>query len=237
MTERGRNGVQREGERLCIGPSSLRWENDALIIDIDEVGVPLPTRLRGQVRLYPSTINTEDFALDAAGRHRWWPIAPTARVEVDFTNPNLRWSGPGYMDSNRGSEPLEEAFQSWDWSRAELDQGAAVLYDLRPRNGQDSALALRFDKTGRAEAFDPPPRVPLSTTLVWRIDRQTQCEPGQKARVVQTLEDTPFYARSVVETGLFGERALSVHESLCLDRFSSNWVKVLLPFRMPRISG
>ncbi len=236
MTERGRKGVHRASDRLAIGPSTLTWEDDALVIDIDEISAPIPLRLRGQVRVYPEAINGQDFALDPAGRHRWWPIAPVSRVEANFQHPDLSWSGTGYLDSNRGNEPLETAFKGWDWSRAELKQGAAILYDVRAREGQGAELALRFDHRGQVEQFDPPPRVPLPTTSVWRIGRGTQCEHGHAAKVVETLEDTPFYARSVVETRLLGEHAHSVHESLCLDRFSTGWVKVLLPFRMPRIN-
>ena len=50
----------------------------------------------------------------------------------------------------------------------------------------------------------------------------------------ETLEDSPFYARSVVSASLLGERADAVHESLSLDRFRAGWVRLLLPFRMPR---
>jgi carotenoid 1,2-hydratase len=55
--------------------------------------------------------------------------------------------------------------------------------------------------------------------------------------VVQTLEDAPFYARSVVASQLQGESVNAVHESLSLDRFRSGWVQVLLPFRMPRVTS
>ncbi len=234
MTERGRDALQRDRDHLTIGPSHVHWEGDALVIDIDEVSAPIPSRLRGQVRVYPEAINARDFPLDPDGNHRWWPIAPVARVEVNFRHPDLRWSGAGYLDSNRGSEPLEKAFKRWDWSRAELRQGAAILYDVTAREGQAAELALRVDHRGEVEPFDPPPRVPLPTTDIWRIARGTQSETGQSAKVIDTLEDTPFYARSVVETRLLGESATSVHESLCLDRFRSGWVQTLLPFRMPR---
>ncbi|NVZ09862.1 carotenoid 1,2-hydratase [Allochromatium humboldtianum] len=235
MTERGRAALQRDRTNLVIGPSHVHWEGDALVIDIDEISTPIPSRLRGKVRVHPTGINGRDFALDAAGRHRWWPIAPLARVEVDFTHPGLSWKGTGYLDSNRGSEPVERAFQGWDWSRAELKHEAAILYDTRARDDQGAHLALRFDANAEVDEFALPPRAPLPTTSVWRIERGIQCEAGDEPRVVATLEDTPFYARSVVETRLLGRRATSVHESLCLDRFSTQWVKVLLPFRMPRV--
>ena len=50
----------------------------------------------------------------------------------------------------------------------------------------------------------------------------------------QTLEDAPFYARSVIATRLRGEDVTAVHESLSLDRFRAPWVQAMLPFRIPR---
>ena len=54
------------------------------------------------------------------------------------------------------------------------------------------------------------------------------------ASVLSTWEDAPFYARSALETTLFGERVEAVHESLSLTRFVSPIVQWMLPFRMPR---
>ena len=51
---------------------------------------------------------------------------------------------------------------------------------------------------------------------------------------MKTLEDTPFYARSLLDTHLLGQAAVAVHESLSLARFRSGWVQAMLPFRMPR---
>jgi len=50
--------------------------------------------------------------------------------------------------------------------------------------------------------------------------------------VVETLEDTPFYARSLLATRLLGTEAIAVHESLSMERFASGWVQRLLPFRI-----
>ena len=55
--------------------------------------------------------------------------------------------------------------------------------------------------------------------------------------VIDTLEDTPFYARSLVQTGIDGRAVKVMHESLSLTRFESAWVQCLLPFRMPRVRG
>ena len=54
------------------------------------------------------------------------------------------------------------------------------------------------------------------------------------ASVVRTLEDAPFYARSVISARLLGEPVTLMHESLSLDRFKMPIVQAMLPFRMPR---
>jgi carotenoid 1,2-hydratase len=175
------------------------------------------------------------FTLDGAGRHRWRPIAPCARVEVALDRPALRWAGNGYLDTNTGDEPLEDAFTGWTWSRASLRDGTVVLYDVDRRHGEQLTLALCFDATDAAQELAPPPVARLPTTRLWRIARTTRADRGYLATVAQTLEDTPFYARSVVSTHLLSEPVSAVHESLSLDRFRAGWVQLLLPFRMPRV--
>ena len=129
LTERGAGDLARSARRLDVGPSAIYREGDGYCVDINEVTVPLPRRLRGQVRLFPAAMQDDPVTLEEKGRHRWWPIAPVGRVEVDFREPDLRWSGAGYFDSNWGEEPLEQGFSQWHWSRAELDDGSvAVLY-------------------------------------------------------------------------------------------------------------
>ncbi|AFL73973.1 carotenoid 1,2-hydratase [Thiocystis violascens] len=234
MTERGRSALRRDASRLEIGPSALSWDGTCLTIRIEEIAVPIPRRIRGTVKLYPRTVAGQPYFLDGAGRHRWAPIAPGARVEVQLDQPALSWAGHGYLDSNWGSEPLEKAFRYWEWSRAELkDGGTAVLYDAARRDGHRTELGLHFDPAGDVERIDVPPHATLPTTA-WLMQRGTRVDPQQTARVTETLENTPFYTRSVLETHLLGEPVTAMHESVCLDRFDSRWVQVLLPFRIPR---
>jgi carotenoid 1,2-hydratase len=55
-----------------------------------------------------------------------------------------------------------------------------------------------------------------------------------KPIIERTLEDTPFYVRSVLKSGLLGELVTSVHETLDAQRVASMAVRLMLPWRMPR---
>jgi carotenoid 1,2-hydratase len=232
MTERGSHALTRGANWLTIGPSDLHWDGGALNIRIDEMCMPFARRLRGRVRVEPTGINEKIFSLDRGARHLWRPIAPSAHVSVDFDAPNLGWSGDGYLDTNAGSEALEEAFDSWTWSRAKLPQGTAILYDTKACDGGTLSLALRFDASGQCEECESPPRTALPKTG-WRVERETRSDDGT-AHVERTFEDTPFYSRSLISNRLFNESVHSMHESLSLTRFRNPIVKLMLPFRMPR---
>jgi carotenoid 1,2-hydratase len=234
MTERGRRSLQRDATSFNVGPSHLRWDGSALEITVDEVCLPVPMRVRGRIRVHPGQLFDRVFALDDQGRHRWGPLAPAARVEVDMARPGVRWQGHAYLDSNEGDEPIARPFTEWDWFRAGLRDGStAVVYDVQQKRGGDRVLALRFGPGGAVDPFEAPPRQALPRTL-WRIARRMRTDPGVPATVTQTLEDTPFYARAVLSSGLLGENVVAVHETLNLPRLVSTAVQLMLPWRMPR---
>lgn len=228
MTERGRQRLERDAGHLRIGASLLRWQGEELRAEIDEWSVPWPRRLRGRLRLSAQALPATGFALDAAGRHRWQPIAPLARIEVAFEHPALRWSGNAYLDHNRGDEPLERAFRHWSWSRRTLaDGGTGIDYDVLRQDGSRLGLALACAADGRLTAADPLAPTVLPPTR-WGVARPSR----GPMTLWRTLEDGPFYARSLLRSAEGRQHA--VHESLSLERFGRRWVQALLPFRMPR---
>jgi carotenoid 1,2-hydratase len=234
MTERGRGALWRDAITLRIGPSQMRWDGQSLIIDIEEVGAVVPLPVRGQVRVHPHVLGQRRFRLDPSGRHMWEPLAPCARVEVEFTNPGLTWAGTGYLDANHGTEPLETGFADWQWSRAHLKDGStAVMYEGKLAGGADFGMALRITPDGQAEVMEMPARVVLPKTA-WRLDRMTRADAGYTARIRATWEDTPFYSRTALSTRLWGEDVVAVHESLNMRRFDTGAVQWMLPWRMPR---
>jgi carotenoid 1,2-hydratase len=244
MTERAQRHVRREPRLFAVGPSRLLWTGRSLDLAIDERGAPLPRTVLGHLSVVPDGLPARAFALDDAGRHRWQPIAPCARIHVDLHKPSLRWSGTAYFDSNEGDEPIEHGFTRWDWLRtASPDGGTTVVYDVEPRHGAARVLAQRFMPGGQVQALTVPARQPLPRTTWWRVDRQVCAADSSSGfsvdppRVLRTLEDTPFYARSLLDLSLDGERREhAVHETLDVRRLTQPWVQTLLPFRMPRRS-
>jgi carotenoid 1,2-hydratase len=233
MTERGARHVQRTRSSLRIGPSAVSWDGHSLSIRVDERACPVPRRVRGRVTVHADGVCDFVTALDTPGRHRWGPIAPRARVEVAFDEPALSWRGHAYIDSNEGDEPVTEAFAGWDWLRAPLADGStAVVYDVRQRQGLGERLiALRFAPSGTVCPFEPAAARALPLTR-WRVLRRLRADAGGVVR--RTLEDTPFYARSLLECRLEGQPVQAMHETLDVRRLARPLVQAMLPVRMPR---
>ena len=236
MTERGRNSLRRSADRLEIGASTMQWDGDTLTISIEEVTAPLPSRLRGTVTVKPRALTREPFTLDAAGKHRWHPIAPLSDVTVNLTRPGLRWHGIGYFDTNNGDEPLEATFQSWTWSRFDRGDHARIFYDVVERDGAERSLSLRVDGHGDVRHEPSLRYAPLPNGL-WGVKRSAPTDGGMAPVLVQSLEDAPFYTRSKIRSGIDGTAATGVHESLSLGRATAPIVRMMLPFRMPRRFG
>jgi carotenoid 1,2-hydratase len=112
------------------------------------------------------------------------------------------------------------------------DGATAVVYDVRQKAGDDRVLALRFAPDGLATDFEPDARRTLSRTF-WRVPRQMRS--AEMPHLLETLEDTPFYQRAVLEATLAGERALTFHESLDVSKLERLSTRLMLPWRMPRL--
>lgn len=108
-----------------------------------------------------------------------------------------------------------------------------MIYDVRQRDGQNILLANRYRPDGTIEAFDPPARRPLGRTG-WRIHRQLRLDHNTRLGTVQTLEDTPFYARSMTQLESAEGTLPLMHETLDVNRLVSPIVQWMLPWRMPR---
>lgn len=228
MTERDRRSVARGPDHFYVGRSGIERRGDAYLVRIDERSVPFGTPIKGSLRIVPDFENPASFALTDGDIHTWRPVAPVSRIELSLNQPGVRWSGSGYLDTNYGSRALEDDFIGWDWCRHGHTAGANITYTATLKNGTTRRLGIAFDATGAFSHTDVPPSTALPMAA-WRVPRAANLDGHP--RVKRTLEDTPFYVRSLLETD--DARAV-MHESLSLNRFVLPWVRLLLPFRMPR---
>lgn len=140
----------------------------------------MPGRIEGRVRVTPVALTKDFFVLNPQGNHRWWPIAPRARVEVDLRRPNLSWRGEGYLDSNAGDEPIETGFRHWEWARGAMRDKTVILYEAERRDGSRVDLAVTFDAEGNKQEFTPPQLLPLPRSG-WKVDRSARSESRRQA--------------------------------------------------------
>ncbi len=240
LRERSVADHDREARGLAIGRSTMRWVGDTLVVDLDERTSPfagVPGRsLRGRVSFHPEARGRAEVPLDHDALHTWWPVAPMGTIDVELTDPDLRFTGHGYHDANAGDVALEDSFASWSWCRARIDRHrTAITYDVTDRRGGERCVALELDAR---EAEPEVHVVPTATEQAlprtrWRLARSARTE-GPRPKVHRELEDTPFYARTLVETRLGGARVIAMHETMSLDRLAQSWVRFLLGFRMGR---
>jgi carotenoid 1,2-hydratase len=64
------------------------------------------------------------------------------------------------------------------------------------------------------------------------VPSDADCDP----KVIRSLEDTPFYARTLAAGTMLGKETHLMHETVDLDRFKRAWVQFLVPFRMRRVA-
>jgi carotenoid 1,2-hydratase len=230
LTERGRGAVRRGPDHLAIGASEMEWQGERLVVRVDERSAPWGSPVRGTVRLTPLATSEIAVDLDPSGLHSWSPRIPAARIEVDFQEPRVRFTGVGYLDMNRGTVPLEDTFSSWSWSRVSDGERTAIAYDVVVRDGRHCARAFGAERGDPLTAIAVAPRFALPSTR-FGLARAGRSE-AEPMEVLRTLEDGPFYARSLVRATLDGRRALGMHETVSLERFRAPWVRFLVPFRM-----
>jgi carotenoid 1,2-hydratase len=214
---------------LQIGPNSMEWDNDVLVVRIDERTTPFGRPVRGTIRVTPQAMPGLALPLDAAGRHTWWPVAPVSRIDVQMSEPALRFEGHGYHDANAGDAPLEADFRGWSWARARDGDRALVTYDVVDKQGARRTHAFAVGEGVTALDEIAPLRLPRGR---WGVDRHIAADRGATAQIVRSLEDGPFYTRAMVRTTLGGRPVVALQETLSAERLTRAWVRFLTGFRM-----
>lgn len=230
LTEARPESIERSPDAFALSGSRIERNGDSLVVHLDERTAPWGRPLKGRVRIDLEYGAPTPYRLDQAGDHHWWPIGARASAEVELDTPDVRFRGSAYHDCNFGRVPLEETFESWNWSRADVGDDVCILYDVRERDAAAAPLGLRLSSND-AQALTADTVSPLPGGW-WGVERSTRAHGD--ARIVRTLEDTPFYTRSLLQTSFDGQDCTAMHESLSMTRFVKPWVQFLLPFRMRR---
>lgn len=231
FTEAEGFGQSRERYTLQLRKNALRRVDDGYVIDIDERQVPGYAPLRGRVHVRFAASGGLPRALDEAGEHHWWPVAPISRVQVALSTPNLNWSGKAYHDVNWGSGPLPRAFRTWTWLRALHPEGTLVYYAPEGAEGHAARppFGTLYCHDGSRRDVEVPALQPLKKGR-WGL--LPVC-PGT-AEVIEVREDTPFYTRALMRLRCEGLALSAMHEYLDVAAWQKNWVQYLLKFRMRR---
>lgn len=223
--------ARRSARALEIAGSRFAWTDRGLSFTFSERTSPWRRPLAGEVEVTFDRAHGVPVAIDRAGRHTWWPIVPHARATVSVPTHGARFSGSAYVDANRGCEGLEERIDAWSWSRVATGERTVITYDVCERDADPRVATFAFDRDARP--VDPPVLARRDVAVTrWGVRRPHRA--AGDVRLVRTLEDTPFYARSLIEERVDGQIARGVHESLDLCRFRRGWVQHLLGYRMSR---
>ncbi len=234
-----RDRVHREEDCLTLGGSNFKYTQEGLSIKISERSKPffqhMPSHIEGEIKVTFGDQFKRTLSLDQSGHHHWMGVSPTSRITVELDHPALSFTGHAYHDSNWGDDSLESAFQSWTWSRAEVEGGTLVMYDAVEKNSPPCHRALLYHRGGEItelsdfDSFDLPHGF-------WGVQRPTRVDRGSSgAKVIKNLVDSPFYTRDVIQTRVCQQETYAIHESLDLTRFESPWVRFLIPFRIRRL--
>jgi carotenoid 1,2-hydratase len=243
MTERVGSHASRDATMFNIGPSQLEWRHDQLHISLKELSLPWLQSVQGKIVLSPRGLSNRVWPLSESGDHWWGPISTHCDIEVVLDSPKLRWRGDAYWDFNEGRKPVNDKgceYASWDWTRATFNDGSSqVIYDVRDTSGNEmNALVLDFDQYSQStQVIQPLPdslRYCALPRTGWHVKRRAPVQAGHEAKVLHTLEDTPFYCRDVVGTVLNNQPVVAMHETLDVKRLASTVVQGMLPFKMPR---
>ncbi|MEM8984866.1 MAG: carotenoid 1,2-hydratase [Pseudomonadota bacterium] len=218
--------ISRSATAFGIGANQVRWDGERLRIAVDDRSAPLQQSIKGTITARPRALTERPFRFGRDDAHRWWPVAPILDLAVDIDSAGLHWQGRGYTDMNDGAEPLHEGFDDWHWCRWHDDDVSRIQYRARHSDGETTSLDLSIDPTGAVHTNDLPGAQALRRSG-WGIAREQY--GAAAAPRVATLDDTPFYARSLL---LRDGTSPVMHESLSLTRFRRAWVRQLLPFRM-----
>ena len=239
-----KDSLERSADGLGLGRNSIEWQGDELVIRIDDQRPWSQGRVQGEIRVQARRRFAPCIDLAGNGEHEWFPVSPASPATVRMSKPGLSFEGTAYHDVNRGTRALERDFVEWDWSRltpgthgTPSSTSGVITYDVVTRDQPDThhRRAFAFDDDHGLRKVDTAGTKLLDGgRAFWGVSRRPVGDEGSLPQHRRTLEDSPFYTRSLISTTMHGRPYHGVHESLRLDRFVEPVVQCMLPFRIRR---
>ena len=122
----------------------------------------------------------------------------------------------------RATRRSRTRFARWHWSRAShARRHRDAVRRASAGTGRARRSRVHFDRAGKVDEYRAAAARSALPPTRWRIDaRDALRRRASRRPSLRTLEDAPFYARSLVGSHLArASRRSPMHESLSLDRF------------------
>jgi hypothetical protein len=168
----------------------------------------------------------------AAAPHEWTILSAVARgsVSVQAGGDALTFQGRAYLDRNAGDrwfDALDVA--DWTWGRVALPGRELVWYVARGHDGQVHPRAVTVDAAGRTRVSDRAEIVGWRHTA-WglRVPTAVAVGPGLTVTLPAPIDDSPFYARFLVQAREGGDVGRGFAEVCRPDRIDQAWFRPLL---------
>jgi carotenoid 1,2-hydratase len=213
-----------EAGRFRIGSSWLEAPTDgSVVFHVRERTAWGGEPVEASLTLHPDVPAAPALTLVPGLSHVWQPLALRAHARLEVPTEGVACEGMGYLDSNRGEEPLAQRLPLWRWTRVHRAEGTWVRYEVPGEPWLEVTADEGRVAVDRVPAAD---RALGATRWGLRVPRAL----GRLRDALgppRLLESSPFYARLEAE----GPRAHAVGEVAHFRRFRSPLIRWMAHFR------
>jgi carotenoid 1,2-hydratase len=169
----------------------------------------------------------------AAAEHEWTVLSAVARgaLSVRAGGQEVRVDGRAYLDRNTGDRSLEAlGVAHWTWGRVALPGRERVWYVATGGDGAVHSRTLTIEADGRSVVVPGGADVIGWRHTAWglRVPTAVAVGPGLTVSLRAPIDDSPFYARFLVEAREDGESGRGFAEVCRADRIDVAWFRPLL---------
>ncbi len=200
-----------EGENsVTIATNSARYKmkGDRLEFELSlnqklESGHAVKGTIRGEgMHANPNLIQMQP----PESKHTWNLLAPASEIKADLRirgvngEEEVAFEGLGYLDHNKGAEPMKDSFRDWYWGRFHFESFTLVYY-LMQKHGKpqfegwlidrENQTVLEYFKEGNLDSFS-------RNLFGLQSARKIELKAGQVTVNIQSnlkIDSGPFYQR------------------------------------------